>query len=114
MGITTAIEQFGGDETHNPVIPGAFDAIMIVGVVVVLLGFVTVVGLIVYRSTRLLRRGQNPITLQEDLMTQAMRSQTLAPRRSTEERLVELEDLHARGLISDDEHRAARMDLLRS
>lgn len=114
MGITTAIEQFGGDETHNPVIPGAFDAIMIVGAVVVFLGFVTVVGLIVYRSTRLMRRGQNPITLQEDLMTQAMRSQTLAPRRSTEERLVELEDLHARGLISDDEHRAARMDLLRS
>jgi len=114
MGITRAIEQFGGDETHNPVIPGAFDAIMIVGVVVVLLGFVTVVGLIVYRSTRMVRRGQNPITLQEDLLAQAMHSQTLAPRRSTEERLGELEDLHARGLISDDEHRAARMDLLRS
>jgi hypothetical protein len=43
-----------------------------------------------------------------------MRSQTLAPQRSTEERLVELGDLHARGLISDDEHRSARADLLRS
>lgn len=114
MGIATAIGQFSGDETHNPVIPGAFDAIMIVGVVVVLLGFVAVFGIIVYRATRMMRRGQNPITLQEDLMTQAMRSQTLAPQRSTEERLVELGDLHARGLISDDEHRSARADLLRS
>lgn len=92
---------------------GVFGILWGVGAVVIGLGFVAIVVTIIVRSARMTKRGQNPFTVQEDLAYQAMQSRTLAPEKSLEQRLAELDDLHARGVISDDEHRAARSEALR-
>ena len=92
---------------------GVFGILWGVGAVVIGLGFVAIVVTIIVRSARMTKRGQNPFTVQEDLAYQAMQSRTLAPEKSLEQRLAELDDLHARGVISDDEHRGARAEALR-
>jgi cytochrome c-type biogenesis protein CcmH/NrfG len=109
---------FGDDftETNNPLVPAGYDAfgaLFAVGAVIVVLGIIAVVVLAVYRGTRMAKRGQNPLTLQEDLAFQAGKSATLAPVQTLERRLAELDDLHARGVISDEEHRSARAEALR-
>lgn len=109
---------FGDDftETNNPLIPSGYDlvwSLVMIGGVIVVLGMIAVVVLAVYRGTRMANRGQNPLTLTEDLAFQATQSATLAPVKSLEQRLAELDDLHARGVISDDEHRSARAEALR-
>lgn len=91
---------------------GAFGVLFGIAAAIVGIGFVAVIVTIVVRSTRMAKRGQNPFTLQEDLAYQAMQSQTLAPAKSLEQRLAELDDLHARGIISDEEHRKARGEAL--
>lgn len=104
------------EETNSPLVPAGYDAVwslVMVGGVIVVLGTIAVIVLAAYRSTRMANRGQNPLTLTEDLAFQATQSATLAPVKSLEQRLAELDDLHARGVISDDEHRAARADALR-
>lgn len=108
---------FPGDETNNPLIPPVFDvfgALFTVGIVVVVVAVVVIISLSLYRAKRMADRGQNPLTVQEDIAYQAMQSRTLAPTRTLEQRLAELDDLHRRGVISDDEHRAARAEALRA
>jgi cytochrome c-type biogenesis protein CcmH/NrfG len=85
------------------------------GVVAALIILTTLSMVIVtlYRSKRMADRGQNPLTMQEDIAYQAMQSRTFAPDKPLEQRLAELDDLHARGVISDEEHRAARAEALR-
>ncbi|WP_395819342.1 SHOCT domain-containing protein [Curtobacterium flaccumfaciens] len=73
----------------------------------------TIVILSLYRGKRMADRGQNPLTMQEDIAYQAMQSRTFAPDKPLEQRLAELDDLHARGVISDEEHRSARAEALR-
>ncbi|GGK98952.1 cytochrome c-type biogenesis protein CcmH/NrfG [Curtobacterium luteum] len=92
---------------------GAFGVVFGVVAVVIGLGFVAMIVTVAVRSARMAKRGQNPFTLQEDLAYQAMQSRTLAPDKSLEQRLAELDDLHARGVISDEEHRLARAEALR-
>lgn len=92
---------------------GAFGALFGFVAVVIAIGIVTMIVVTVYRAKRMTDRGQNPLTVQEDIAYQAMQSRTLAPEQSLEQRLAELDDLHRRGVISDDEHRAARAEALR-
>lgn len=92
---------------------GAFGVLFGVGSAVIGLGVVAIVVTIVLRSARMAKRGQNPFTMEEDLAYQAMQSRTLAPEKSLEQRLAELDDLRARGVISDEEHRTARTEALR-
>ncbi|MFJ2977554.1 SHOCT domain-containing protein [Curtobacterium sp. NPDC087082] len=92
---------------------GAFGVLFGVGSAVIGLGFVAIVVTIILRSARMAKRGQNPFTMEEDLAYQAMQSRTLAPEKSLEQRLAELDDLRARGVISDEEHRTARTEALR-
>ena len=47
-----------------------------------------------------------------ELVARAMDSELLAPRPSLEARLAELDDLHARGVITADEHAKARAEVL--
>lgn len=104
------------EETHNPLVPVGYDiagSVFALGAVVVGIGFVVVIALAIYRGTRMANRGQNPLTLQEDIAYKAMQSRTLAPVRPLEQRLAELDDLHRRGVITDDEHRSARAEALR-
>ncbi|MEK6311922.1 MULTISPECIES: SHOCT domain-containing protein [Curtobacterium] len=91
---------------------GAFGVLFGIVAAIIGLGFVAIIVSIVVRSSRMAKRGQNPFTLQEDLAYRAMQSQTLAPAKTLEQRLAELDDLHARGVISDEEHRVARADAL--
>ncbi len=58
------------------------------------------------------RQTDNPP--QEDLAYRAMQSAAFAPAVSREHRLAELDDLHRRGLITDDERRDARAEALRA
>ena len=72
--------------------------------VLVLVGFAFVIYSMV-RSARAARRaGTDPFTSEAQLLAQAVSGRgTLI-----EQRLQELDDLHRRGVISDDEHSAAR------
>jgi hypothetical protein len=63
--------------------------------------------------------GTDPFTVDAAVAAKVLKSDMLAPpaasapARSVEERLGELDDLFARGVISADEHREARAALLR-
>lgn len=76
-------------ETHNPLVPPAYDLVWS-GVLLVL---VLVVIAAVVVAVVALRRA--------------------ARRRRPDVRLAELDALHARGVISDEEHGVARADVLR-
>jgi len=74
--------------------------------------FVAAVVLIVVMAVRNARKarelGHDPLTMQTELVARAMDSPLLATPKPLEQRLAELDDLRARGVISEDEHRAAR------
>ena len=78
--------------------------------------FVSIVIFMVVAATRNKRAleagGLDPLAAESQLAARAANSQLLAPRRSLEERLRELDDLRSRGVISDDEHAAARAKAL--
>lgn len=74
--------------------------------------FVLVISLMVYKFVRMARRGQNPLTLQEDLALQLSRSAVLTAPRPKADRLEELKDLQVAGQISEAEHAAARVKIL--
>jgi hypothetical protein len=57
-------------------------------------------------------RGQNPLTLQEDLAMQVLRSPQLQRAKTKAERLDELDALRALGRISEEELVAARAKVL--
>jgi hypothetical protein len=56
--------------------------------------------------------GHDPLTMQTELAARAMDSSLLAPQKSLEARLAELDELRARGVISAEEHAKARADTL--
>lgn len=95
---------------------GAFGAVFAVflGVFVVL--FVLVVAFMVTSATRgrrvLKQAGLDPLAAEAQLAARAAGSQLLAPQRSLEERLRELDDLRSRGVITDAEHATARATAL--
>ena len=65
------------------------------------------------RSKRALEEGGlDPLAAEAQLAARAANSQLLAPRRSLEDRLRELDDLRSRGVISDEEHASARAKAL--
>ncbi|WEK14697.1 MAG: SHOCT domain-containing protein [Candidatus Microbacterium phytovorans] len=88
---------------------GVVVLLMVIGVI-----FSAVVG---YRKYRILRdAGTDPFTVDAALAAKVLKSDVLAApaaARSIEERLRELDDLLARGVITADEHREARAAALR-
>jgi hypothetical protein len=83
----------------------AFFVVFGFAAVLILLGFVFV-GYSVVRGARAARRaGVDPFTPESLLIAQALEGRRPG---SLEQRLAELDDLHRRGVISADEHRAAR------
>lgn len=58
--------------------------------------------------------GVNPLTMETEAMTTLIKSQALAPEKSLEERLAELDALHAKGTITAAELAAARAEVLKS
>jgi uncharacterized membrane protein len=75
-------------ETHNPLVPPVYDLVWSAVAVLVVVVVVVAIVLVVRRSRR---RSSGRL----------------------EQRLAELDDLHARGVISDEEHRSARAEALR-
>jgi hypothetical protein len=86
--------------------------IIAVGAVIVLLGFVAVIVLIVRNARKVNRAGYDPTTLQADLAMRVLGSDILTPAQGLEARLGELDALRAKGVISAEEHAAARAEVL--
>ena len=96
---------------NDPARDGAETAFLVLAVVVglLVLGGFLVVGYTMLRSARAARRaGIDPFTTPAQLVAQALSGSGS----SLEQRLAELDDLHRRGVISGDEHRAARAKAL--
>ncbi len=95
---------------------GAFGALFIVMLVLGGLFFAAVVAFmvvaIVRNAAKAKELGHDPLTMETELAARAIDSQLLTPERTLEERLAELQDLHARGVIADDEYAAARAQAL--
>ncbi|MCU1570507.1 MAG: hypothetical protein JWR33_1248 [Naasia sp.] len=92
---------------------GAFTLVFGVAAVVIGLGFVATIVLAVINFRRVRDAGHNPFTLETDLATRALDSGLLAPSRSVEDRLRELQGLRDRGVITAEEYATARADILR-
>ena len=93
-------------------VPTPFAVAFCIVLGLVVLGFVlTIVGAV--KGTKTLRKaGFNPLTAQAELAAKLMNSEMLAPAHTLEARLAELDDLHSRGVISDEEHTTARAKAL--
>ena len=78
----------------------------------VLAVFALSIVLAIVNAQKVRRAGHNPATLETDLAVRALDSEALAPRRSKEDQLRELDDLRARGVITAEEHGTARADVL--
>lgn len=87
---------------------GGFETLFLIAFAFVGLLVVTGFAFVAYaaiRSARAARRsGIDPFTPDAQLLAQAISGQG----RTVEQRLAELDDLHRRGVISNDEHRTAR------
>ena len=95
----------------NPAVPG-FDALFGLVAVIVVIGIVVGIVVSVRNASKAVEAGQNPLTVEYDLALKALQSDALAPERSTEEKLAEIERLFAAGTISADERDAARIRIL--
>ncbi len=93
-------------------IPGVFIAGMVIFAVffVSILTLIIVTGVKNYRAAK--DKGQDIFTLETDLQIQALQSRALGGDRSIEERLAEIDDLAARGVVDADERAAARAKIL--
>ena len=88
-------------------IPGWFVAFFVLVAIVMVLG----IAISVWRFFVLRSGGLNPVVAREQLEAKLNRSQLAAPpeaKKSVEQRLDELADLHERGVISDAELATAR------
>ncbi|GAA2234937.1 SHOCT domain-containing protein [Herbiconiux moechotypicola] len=89
-----------------------FPILFVIALAVIAVVAVVIVVQIVANVRRVRQAGHNPLTLQADLTTKLLDSEMLSKDRSTEERLGELDRLHDRQAISEDEYRTARARVL--
>ena len=73
---------------------------------------VLIVFSIVKNAQKAKAMGHDPFTLQTELAARAVDSRLLAPEHTIENRLRELDDLHARGVITPDEYAKARAEAI--
>ncbi|MCD2441527.1 SHOCT domain-containing protein [Agromyces sp. SYSU K20354] len=90
----------------------AFNVMFAIVVIFIAVVFVLMIVTMVRNYSKAKSTGHDPLTLQTELATRALDSEILAPAKSIEQRLAELDDLAARGVISADERLAARADVL--
>src|SRR5262245_42818696 len=98
--------------TDFPGIPGWFIAIF---VIVVLITIGSAIARAAYRSSK----GVDPFFAKEQIEAQIVNSELLRPakpeqkpEKTMEQRLAEIDELHARGIISDGERAEARGKIL--
>ncbi|MGL3806585.1 SHOCT domain-containing protein [Paeniglutamicibacter sp. R2-26] len=112
-------EDFGFVDTDGNGLPGGlgfvFDSFgVIFGIVTLLIlaagVFMAFLYVRNYKASK--NAGLDPFTLQTELAVRAANSEMLAPKKTIEEKLRELDDLLARGLITRDEYTQARLKAL--
>ncbi len=79
---------------------------------VVVIGWVVVPILVIMNYRKLKKVGVSGLTAPADLVGKLANSDLLAPSRTIEDRLSELDALLAEGTISRDEHAAARIKII--
>ncbi|MHC5796205.1 SHOCT domain-containing protein [Lacisediminihabitans sp. FW035] len=92
----------------------SFGVIFGIVTAVVVIGIVISIAVAIRNAARVRNSGHDPLTLQSDLAVKLLDSEALAPAKSLESRLLELDALLAKGTISKEEHAAARARLLGS
>lgn len=102
--------------SSTSLIDAGFDAFPVaMGIIAVLfilvLGFIIFIWVRNYRSVK--ASGMDPFTLESTVATRIAKSQLLAEQKSVEQKLAELDDLRARGIITNEEFQQARHDTLR-
>lgn len=120
LGLTEEeITSFGYVEGDSSRVDGFFRSIfgvMGIGTILFAVLFIAVLIFIIVVATRNYRAakksGMDPFTMETDLMARAANSALLAPKKNLEEKLLELDDLHKRGIITRDEFLQARRDAL--
>ncbi len=92
----------------------AFVPLLMIGVFGII--FVGIFTLIVYSIVKNVQKarqlGHDPFTMQTELAAKAIDSSLLAPQNVIETRLTELEDLRARGVITEAEYAKARAEAI--
>jgi hypothetical protein len=95
---------------------GAVEVLIVVIFVIfvfMFIGIVLFMALTAARSKRALEAGGlDPLAAEAQIAARAANSQLLAPRRSLEDRLTELDDLRTRGVNSEEEYATARAKAL--
>ena len=59
------------------------------------------------------KAGFDPMTMNVQVAAKAMDSKLLAPNESIEDRLLKIDDLRSRGVITEAEHAAGRAEIIR-
>ncbi len=89
-----------------------FNAVFVgIAVVFVIIAIVSIV-LTIRNATKVAKAGHDPLTLRSDLAIKLLDSDALSAKRPVEARLAEVDDLFARGVISESEHGSARAAIL--
>lgn len=102
-------------------IPAAFSVVFVLVAVVVVAGIAFSVFVGIRKYSVIKKSGHDPFTVDAAVAAKVLNSDLLrpgtavddsAPAKSLEQRLSDIDDLHARGVISDDERTAARAAIL--
>ena len=91
----------------------SFDFMFTLVPVLIGIGFVVTIIIAVMNWKKAADAGVNPLTMETEAMTTLIKSKALAPEKSLEARLKEVDDLLARGVISKAEHTTARAEVLK-
>ncbi|QNO38248.1 hypothetical protein H4J02_04265 [Protaetiibacter sp. SSC-01] len=97
-----------------PVPEAGFPALFGIVTAIIIIGAIVVVVMALLNARKAVELGHNPLTMQTELQAKILDSQALAPERTVEDRLEELERLRAGGSVDDAEYEAARARILGS
>lgn len=99
----------------NPVMPDAgFSTVFAIVATIIAIGGIFAIVAAIMNAKKAIDLGHNPLTMQTELQAKVLDSRALAPERSVEERLAELDRLRASGAIDEAEHAATRSRILGS
>jgi hypothetical protein len=102
-------------EDINPLMPDdGFSTVFGIVAAIVVLGGISAVVVAILNAKKAVDLGHNPLTMQTELQAKVLDSQALAPERTVEERLAELDRLHASGAVDDAEYASTRSRILGS
>ncbi len=87
-----------------------FGVVIVLFVLLFVAAVVFIVVTVVRNANRARALGHDPLTMQTELAARVIDSPLLAaaPKPTLEQRLAELDDLRSRGVLTEDEYRAAR------